>query len=170
MKKNFVLAISIASILFSSCGGGNQQSKGDIPEKVEITVEKDSYKPAEKDALTVLKAYLEEDIETLKSYASGATKMGLDETYFAEGKNGADFKAKITDHWKGSFSDIRYYEDEVNFQNYYYAVAVFYESPSGQLTGVGLKSNDKENWMMSGFGTKNIKKEEFEGLSQSLPE
>lgn len=169
MKQILVLAIFIASILFSSCGGGNKQSKESTSKSVEIKIEKESYKPAEKEALTILKAYADKDLETLKSYASGSTKMGLDEAYFSEG-NGADFKEKINEHWTGAFNDIRYYNDEVNFQKYYYAIAVFYESPSGQLTGVSLKSTDKENWKMAGFGTKHIKKEEFEQYSQSLPE
>jgi len=169
MKQTSLLAITIALLLFGSCGG-NKQTNEKTSKKIEITVEKDSYKPAEKTALMVLKAYADEDLETLKSYASGSTKMGLDESYFAEGKNGADFKATIASHWKGSFSDMRYYEEEVNFQQNYYAIAVFYESASGQLTGVALKSTDKNDWKMSGFGTKHIKKEEFEALSTEIPE
>jgi hypothetical protein len=169
MKQTFLLAIAIASLSLSSCGG-NKETKETTSKKVEITVEKDSYKPAEKAALIVLKAYADEDLETLKSYASGSTKMALDKSYFSENGNVASFKEKIDANWKGSFTDIRYYEDEVNFQHYYYAIATFYESPSGQITGVALKSEDKENWKMSGFGTKHIKKEEFEALSTEMPE
>ena len=164
------LAITVA-LLLSSCGGGGQKEEDKTAEvkKSEISIEKESYYPSEKEALTILKAYADKDIETLKLYAGSAQKMVLDDTYFTENSNALGFVEK-TANWKGEFTDIRYYEDEVNFQKYYYAIAAFYESPSGQITGVGLKSTDRESWLMSGFGTEYIKKDDFEALSTELPE
>jgi len=169
MKQTSLLTIVAACFLVSSCGGG-QQANENSSKRVEITVARESYKPAEKEALIVLKAYVDEDLETLKTFASGASKMVLDDKYFAENDNVASFREKIMNNWQGSFTDIRYYEDEVNFQKYYYAIAAFYESPTGQITGVGLKSEDGENWKMAAFGTKYIKKDEFEAYSTEMPE
>lgn len=172
MKTIKLLSFAIAgAILLSSCGGSEKKEENKAAEvkKAEISIEKESYKPAEKEALIILKAYADKDIETLKLYASGAQKMVLDDTYFTENSNALGFVEKIA-NWEGAFTDIRYYEDEVNFQKYYYAIAAFYESPSGQISGVGLKSTDKESWIMSGFGTEYIKKDDFEALSTELPE
>lgn len=169
MKNTFVSLITVIAVLFFSCGGNKQGEESKKAKKVEISIEKESYKPAEKEALTILKAYADQDLETLKSFASGTQKMVLDEKYFTENSNATGFIEKIS-NWEGAFKEIRYYDDEINFQHVYYAIAAFYESPSGQITGVALKSTDKENWMMSGFGTKYIKKDEFTALSTELPE
>lgn len=166
MKKvTLVLMVIVMAVLWS-CGdseNGNESSS-----KVEITVKKDGYKPAEKDALIVLKAYADKDLETLKSYAGGAQKMVMDDEYFKTNSNVNSFRKKISNS-KGSFQEIRYYEDEKNFQNYYYATAVFYESPSGQLTAVKLKSTDKKIWKLAGYGTAYLKKQEFSEMSLEIP-
>ena len=169
MKNIFLWTIAIVTLLFSSCGGNKQNNESAKNEKVNISVEKESYKPGEKEALIVLKAYADKDLETLKTYAGGAQKMVLDETDFKDNSNVIGFREKIS-NWDGAFKEIRYYEDEINFQEFVYAVAAFYESPSGQITAVELRSTDKNEWKMAGFGTKYIKKAEFEELSTELPE
>lgn len=168
--KNTTLSFMALSLIFLiSCGGNSQEQENSKASKVTISIDKDTYRPAEKEALIILKAYADQDLETLKSYAGGAQKMALDETYFTENGNVKGFMEKI-ENWPGDFTDIRYYDDEINFQHVYYAVAAFYKSPSGQITGVGLRSTDKENWQMSGFGTKYMKSDEFNALSSTLPE
>jgi hypothetical protein len=171
MKKSVLSIVVIFSILFCSCGNNkSEQSKSNAKvKKIEISVEKDNYKPGEKDALIVLKAYADEDLETLKSYASGTQKMVMDDEYFKTNKNVISFREKLS-YWNGSFKEVRYYEEEKNFQNYYYATAVFYESTSGQYTAVKLKSTDKENWKLAGFGTAYLKNQEFSEMSLEIPE
>ena len=147
-------------IAFGSCTGSETNSV-----KVDIVVKKDSYKTGEKDALIVLKAYADKDLETLKSYAGGAQKMVMDETYF----DGQESFMEGIENWTGSFNQIRYDAEEINFQHFYYITAVFYESPTGQLTAIKLKSLDKEKWKLSGFGKAFIKKEEFNKMSKEIP-
>jgi len=170
MKNTLVLLIAITTILLSSCGGNKQDGKTTKVKNVEISVEKDSYKPGEKDALIILKAYADKDLETLKSYAGFAQTNVMDEDYFKTNSNVSSFREKIAS-WNGSFDEIRYYEDDINFQHVYFMVAVFHENPeTEQLTAVSLKSLDKEKWKMSGFATKYIKKEKLAEMSTELPE
>ena len=166
MKINIISILAIALLIICSCGNNNtQQAK-----KVEISIEKDKYKPGEKDALIVLKAYADEDLETLKSYAGFAQTNVMDEEYFKTNSNVSSFREKIT-AWNGSFNEIRYYKDEINFQVLYYMVAVFYENPETEkLTAVGLKSLDKKKWKLTGFGTTYLTKEKFADMSTELPD
>jgi len=165
MKINIILLSALALLIICSCSNNKKQ-----PKKVEISIEKDTYKPGEKDALIVLKAYADEDLETLKSYAGFAQTNVMDEEYFKTNSNVSSFREKIT-AWNGSFDEIRYYKDEINFQVLYYMVAVFYENPeTEQLTAVGLKSLDKKKWKLSGFGTTYLKKEKFANMSTELPD
>jgi hypothetical protein len=166
MKIKIIFITVVALTIFSSCGNNKTQPA----KKVEISIEKDSYKPGEKDALIVLKAYADEDLETLKSYAGWAQKNVMDEEYFKTNSNVNSFREKIAS-WNGSFDEIRYYKDEINFQEFYYLVAVFYENPeTEQLTAVGLKSLDKEKWKLTGFGTAYLKKDKFTDMSAVLPD
>jgi len=96
-------------------------------------------------------------------------KMAMDDEYFKTNTNVNGFRKKIS-HWDGSFKEIRYKKDNINFQDYFYVTATFFESSSGQLTAVQLKSTDKENWKLSGFGTAYIKKQEFGEMSLEIPE
>lgn len=167
--RKLILLLVILSVLIWSCGGDSSKSEKGSSENVAITIQKESYKPGEKDALIVLKAYSDKDLETLKSYAGGAQKMVMDDEYFKTNTNVNSFRKKIS-HWNGSFKEIRYNKDNINFQDYFYLTAIFYESPSGQLTAVKLKSTDKENWKLSGFGTAYIKKQEFSEMSLEISE
>lgn len=175
MKKSVLSIVVIFSILFCSCGNNkSEQSKSDAKstkvKKIEIKVEKDSYKSGEKDALIVLKAYADKDLETLKSYAGSTQKMVMDEEYFKTNDNVLKFREKI-DNWEGSFKEIRYYKDEINFQEYYYINAIVYENPeSDQLTAIALKSTDKTEWKLSGFGIAYPKKQEFAEMYVELPD
>ena len=166
MNINLLSAVIIALIFFYSCGDNKNQQT----EKVDVSIEKDTYQPGEKDALIVLKAYADKDLETLKSYAGFAQTNVMDEEYFKTNSNVNSFREKIT-AWNGSFDEIRYYKDEINFQILYYMVAVFYENPETEkLTAVGLKSLDKEKWKLTGFGTTYLKKEKFADMSIELPD
>ena len=160
MKKVTLALALFGMIILWSCGGsekGKESSK-----KVEIIVEKESYKPGEKDALIVLKAYADNDLETLKSYAGSAQRMVMKDDFFEN--NG--FIKGIT-HWNGSFKEIRYYKEETN----YYLNAIVYESSdSDQLTVLKLKSADKKVWKLSGFGTAYPKKDEFNQMSLEIQE
>jgi len=162
--KNLATLTLILSAFLWSCGGsekGNESSK-----KAEIIVEKDSYKPGEKDALIVLKAYADNDFETLKPYAGGFQRMVMKDDFF-ENNNFIEGIA----HWNGSFKEIRYYTEEVNFKNNYYLNAIVYESPdSDQLTVLALKSADKKVWKLSGFGSAYPTKDEFKQMSLEIPE
>jgi len=169
MKKLTILAVLIISVFVASCGNNKtKQAK-----KVEISIAKENYQPGEKDALIVLKAYADEDLETLKSYAGYAQRLQMNsqgEEYFKTFRDVSEFREKIS-AWSGSFDKIRYYKDEINFQEFYYLVAVFYEDPeTGRLTAVSLKSLDKEKWGLTGFGTTNLKKETFADMSTELPD
>ncbi len=159
-----LLTAVILSIFTWSCGGseeGKESSK-----KVEIIVQKDSYKPGEKDALIVLKAYADNDFETLKSYAASTQRMVIKDDFFEDNS----FIKGIT-QWTGSFKEIRYYKEKSNSGNKYYLNAIVYESPdSDQLTVLKLKSADKKVWKLSGFGTAFSKKDEFNQMSLELPE
>ena len=169
MKKVTFLLTAIALVTLWSCGGEGSKSEKDSSEKTAITIQKESYKPGEKDALIVLKAYSDKDLETLKSYAGGMQKMAMDDEYFKTNNNVIGFRKKISES-KGSFKEIRYSKDNINFEDYYYVTAVFFESTSGQLTAVQLKSTDKENWKLSGFGTAYVKKQEFSEMSLEIAE
>lgn len=159
-----LLTAVILSVFIWSCGG-SEEGKESL-KKVEIIVQKDSYKPGEKDALIVLKAYADNDLETLKSYAGSTQRMVMKDDFF---ENNSFIKG-IT-HWNGSFKEIRYYKEEINFQNNYYLNAIVYESPdSDQLTVLKLKSTDKKVWKLSGFGTAYPKKDEFNQMSLEIPE
>jgi hypothetical protein len=169
MKKITLMLTIAAMVMVSSCGNGDKGKKGDkSPKKVEIKVQKESYKPGEKDALIVLKAYADKDLKTLKSYAGSAQTMAMTDDYFKTNSNVNNFRKKISGS-TGSFQEIRYSEEKVNFEKYYYVTAVFYESPSGQLSAVKLKSADKEKWMLAGFGTAYLKKSEFGEMSLEIP-
>ncbi len=168
MKKvTLSVTVVVLSVLTWSCNGG--ENKNESTNKVEVIVQKDNYKPGEKEALIVLKAYADKDIESLKSYAGGAQKMVMDDDYFKSNNNVKNFRKKIGES-EGTFQEIKYSKDRINFEDYYYLTAVFYESPSGQLTAVQLKSTDKENWKLSGFGTAYINKQEFSEMSTEIPE
>lgn len=169
MKKATFLLTAMALVTLWSCGGGGSNSEKGGSDKTEITIQKESYKPGEKDALIVLKSYADKDLETLKSYARGMQKSVMDDEYFKTNSNVNSFRKKISES-NGSFKEIRYKKDNINFEDYYYVTAAFYESPSGQLTAVQLKSTDKENWKLSGFGTAYIKKQEFGEMSLEIPE
>jgi uncharacterized membrane protein len=168
MKINIISILAIALLIICSCD--NNKTKTQQARNVEISIEKDTYKPGEKDALIVLKAYADKDLETLKSYAGFAQTNVMDEEYFKTNSNVSSFREKIAG-WNGSFDEIRYYKDEINFQVFYYMVAVFYENPETEkLTAVGLKSLDKKKWKLSGFGTTYLKKEKFANMSTELPD
>ena len=169
MKKVTLLLTAIALVTLWSCGGDGSKSEKGSSDKAEITIQKESYKSGEKDALIVLKAYADKDLETLKSYASGMQKNAMDDEYFKTNSNVNSFRKKISES-NGSFKEIRYKKDNINFQDFYYVTAAFYESPSGQLTAVQLKSTDKENWKLSGFGTHYLKKPEFNEMSLEIAE
>jgi len=64
MKKVTFLLTGIALVTLWSCGGEGSKSEKDSSEKTAITIQKESYKPGEKDALIVLKAYSDKDLET----------------------------------------------------------------------------------------------------------
>lgn len=166
MKKVALSLTVLITVFLWSCGGGDNGKKSS--KKVEITVQKDTYKTGEKDALIVLKAYADKDLETLKSYAGGMQKKVMDDEYFKTNNNVIGFRKKISES-KGSFIEIRYSKDNINFEDFYYVTAVFYESTSGQLTAVKLKSTDKENWKLSGFGTAYLEKQEFNEMSLEIP-
>ena len=166
MKKVALLLTVLITVFLWSCGGGDNGKESS--KTAEIIVQKDTYKTGEKDALIVLKAYADKDLETLKSYAGGMQKMAMDDEYFKTNNNVIGFRKKISES-KGSFKEIRYSKDNINFEDYYYVTAVFYESTSGQLTAVQLKSTDKENWKLSGFGTAYVKKQEFSEMSLEIP-
>lgn len=167
MKKAALLLTLIVSVFLWSCGGSENGKES--TKKVKIEVQKDNYKIGEKEALIVLKAYADKDLETLKSYAGGMQKMAMDDEYFKTNTNVNSFREKLS-HWNGSFKEIRYNKDNINFQDYYYVTATFYESESGQLTAVQLKSTDKENWKLSGFGTAYLTKQEFSEMNIEIPE
>ena len=160
MKKvTLLVAVVVLSAMVWSCGGdgeGKESSK-----KVEIIVQKDSYKPGEKDALIVLKAYADNDFEMLKSYAGGFQKMVIKGDFFEDNS----FIKGIA-NWNGSFKEIRYNKED----NKYYLNAIVYENPdSDQLTVLELKSADKEVWKLSGFGSAFPKKDEFNQMSLEIP-
>ena len=164
MKKVTLALALFGVIILWSCGGSEEGKESST--KVEIIVQKDSYKPGEKDALIVLKAYADNDLETLKSYAGSTQRMVMKDDFF---ENNSFIKG-IT-HWNGSFKEIRYYKEEINFKNNYYLNAIVYESPdSDQLTVLKLKSADKKLWKLSGFGTAFPKKDEFNQMSLEIPE
>ncbi|MFP4522889.1 MAG: hypothetical protein ACLFQK_12165 [Fibrobacterota bacterium] len=168
MKKTTIITIILTLLITASCGK-KEEGAGGKSGMPEIKVEKENYKPGEKDALIVLKAYAEKDLETLKSYAGMIQQNVMDEDYFKTNENVINFREKISKS-SGEFTDLRYYEEEKNFQNHYYLTAVFFESPSGQLTGVKLKSKDKNEWKLAGFGTTYIKKDKYAELSSEIPE
>ncbi|MCK5856025.1 MAG: hypothetical protein KAG64_00965 [Bacteroidales bacterium] len=170
MKKvTLVLAVVVLSVMVWSCGEDSNKSEKDSSEKVEIIVQKQNYKPGEKDALIVFKAYADKDLETLKSYAGMSQVNVMDSEYFKTNNKVISFRKKINES-DGTFKEIRYSKDKINFEDYYYLTAVFYESASGQLTAVKLKSKDKESWKLSGFGTAYLKKPEFNEMSLEIPE
>ncbi|HKK61610.1 MAG TPA: hypothetical protein VJ951_03565 [Bacteroidales bacterium] len=138
MKISIISISAIAMLMMYSCGNNKTQQL----EKVEISIEKDTYKPGEKDALIVLKAYADKDLETLKSYAGFAHSNALDEDYFTTNSGVSSFREKIAT-WNGSFDKIRYKKEEINFQVVYNMVAVFYENPENeQLAAIGLRTLD----------------------------
>ncbi|MFO7889942.1 MAG: hypothetical protein R6V04_06345, partial [bacterium] len=103
-------------------------------------------------------------------YAQRLQMNSQGEEYFKTFRDVSEFREKIS-AWSGSFDEIRYYKDEINFQEFYYLVAVFYEDPeTGRLTAVSLKSLDKEKWGLTGFGTTYLKKETFADMSTELPD
>ena len=116
-----------------------------------------------------MKAYADKDLKTLKSYAGGAQKMVMKDEYFESNSNVNDFRKKINKS-NGSFLEIRYKKDRINFQDVYYLTAVFYkDTSSGQLVAVKLRSKDKKKWGLSGFGTSYLNKDEFNKLSLEIP-
>ncbi|MEA3496259.1 MAG: hypothetical protein U9R42_09515 [Bacteroidota bacterium] len=166
-KVTLLVTVVVISVLTWSCN--ESKNKNESSNKVEVIVQKDNYKHGEKDALIVLKAYSDKDIETLKSYAGSTQKMVMDDEYFKSNNNVKNFRKKIGES-EGTFQEIKYSKDRINFEDYYYLTAVFYESPSGQYSAVQLKSTDKENWKLSGFGTAYISKQEFSEMSTEIPE
>ncbi|MDZ7821583.1 MAG: hypothetical protein U5N26_07085 [Candidatus Marinimicrobia bacterium] len=102
----------------------------------------------EKDALIVLKAYADEDLETLKSYAGFAQTNVMDEDYFKTNSIVSSLRKKIP-AWKGSFDEIRYYKNEINFQVLYYMVAVLVEKNDVWMTGRKYMNLETESEMLT---------------------
>lgn len=95
--------------------------------------------------------------------------MVMKDEYFESNSNVNDFRKKINKS-NGSFLEIRYKKDRINFQDVYYLTAVFYkDTSSGQLVAVKLRSKDKKKWGLSGFGTSYLNKDEFNKLSLEIP-
>lgn len=162
MKKAIIVLAGIFMVAgFWSCGGG---------QSVKIEIQKDTYQPGEKEALTILKAHVEKDVNTLKSYASGLQGLVLNDEFFSDEKNNKRLEEKLKE-WDGSFKEIRYSKEEINFKTNYYINAVICDNPNGnQYTVVALKSADKKEWKLSGFGISYPEKAEFNEMSLEIPE
>ncbi len=170
MKKTLLFVTVITAIFFTSCGNKGAGDNGENSSKKKKTIVaevKDTYAIAEKEAQDVLIAYINKDLELLKSRAAGILKSTLDEDAMDRPED-----KELLESWDGKIKDIRYSKDYINFTDVWYAKACFSGNPQKdeRIHIVGLKSNDKENWYitMNPIGT--IKSQEYLEMATELPE
>ena len=160
----------ITAVFFTSCGnkGGDEGQEKSSKKKKEFVAEvKDSYAIAEKEAQDVLVAYINKDLELLKSRTTGMLKSALDQEAMERPTD-----RELLESWDGKIREIRYSKDYINFTDTWYARACFIgdAQKDEKLHTVTMKSTDRENWYitMNPIGT--IASEKFLDLDTALPE
>ena len=169
MKKAVLLLTVITAVFFTSCGnkGGDDGQKSSKKKKEFVAEVKDSYAIAEKEAQDVLVAYINKDLELLKSRTTGMLKSALDQEAMERPTD-----RELLESWDGKIKEIRYSKDYINFTDTWYARACFIGDPQKdeKLHTVTMKSTDMESWYITMNPLGSITSEKFLELSTELPE
>ncbi len=169
---NKIISLMLISFIAISCGNGDASGEGKAVsgEEAEATfelVEKEFYAPGEEAAQQVLYAFITEDLDLLKSYASSMMRMALDEDAVKEPSH----KEQVR-NWNGEIKEVRYHHKVITFEDVYYAFALFSGDPQTDehVYAVALESSDKESWTLSPSFVQRINSEDYLEKSVEIQE
>ncbi|MFO7790177.1 MAG: hypothetical protein ACQES1_04590 [Bacteroidota bacterium] len=183
MKKIYIISlILVSSVLLTNCGGSNDSESDAIDEAKEAVkevksetgkaikgAEKNKKLNAEQFGKKVLKAFQENDLETIKEMVQPAMAVNLDEE-FIQNKND-----KYMQDWDGTVKGVKYRKDDMTGMPhaliYYSDITDDTETEEeGKIILVHVLEKLGDNWYALGgpWGFEEMKKTEFEAFPESI--